>query len=141
MFTLGHGLTVCIWFSMLFVMSALTCLSNGSASAGSENGARPMRVVTYNLLHDGPGSGFLNGDTHLEERLEMALRELKQLDPDIVAVQEASDSRRHGHVPDRLARALGFHVVFAPATEHLFGVGPLDRLVVGLLGFKEGSPF
>lgn len=99
----------------------------------------PGRCASYNLLHDGPGSGFLNDDAHLEERLEIAIRELKTLDPDIVAVQEASESRRHDHVPDHLARALGFHVVFAPATEHLFGVEPLDRLVVGLLGFKEGS--
>jgi endonuclease/exonuclease/phosphatase family metal-dependent hydrolase len=122
-----------------FVAALLVCLLTGQTSAGSEEGIRPLRVVTYNLLHDGAGSGFLDGHTRLEERLEMAIRELRALDPDIVAVQEASDSRRHGNVPERLARALGFHVVFAPATEHLFGVWPLDRLVVGLLGFKEGS--
>lgn len=122
-----------------FVASLLIWLSIGQASAGSEDGVRPLRVVTYNLLHDGSGSGFLDGHTRLKERLEMAIRELQTLDPDIVAVQEASDSRRHGHVPERLARALGFHVVFAPATEHLFSLWPLDQVVVGLLGFKEGS--
>lgn len=121
------------------VAGILICLSIGEASAGSEDGMRPLRVLTYNLLHDGGGSGFLDGQTHLTDRLEMAISELKALDPDIVAVQEASDSRRHGNVPDRLARALGFHVVFAPATEHLFGLRLLDRLVVSLLGFKEGS--
>jgi endonuclease/exonuclease/phosphatase family metal-dependent hydrolase len=126
--------------SMLAVVAALLVgLSGGQTSAGSEDGVRSLRVVTYNLLHDGAGSGFLDGHTHLEERLEMAIRELQTLDPDIVAVQEASDSRRHGNVPERLARALGFHVVFAPATEHLFGLRPFNRLVVGLLGFKEGS--
>ena len=88
--------------------------------AGSEDGVRPLRVVTYNLLHDGPGSGFIEGSTYLEDRLEMAIRELKTLDLDILAVQEASDSRRHGNVPERLARALGLHVVFAPATERVF---------------------
>jgi endonuclease/exonuclease/phosphatase family metal-dependent hydrolase len=139
MVTLSHGITARIRFSMLFASGLLICLSNEGSLAGVEADVRPLRVVTYNLLHDGPGSGFLNGDTHLEERLEMAIRELQALDPDIVAVQEASDTRRHGNVPDRLAHALGFHVVFAPATEHLFGVGPLDQLVVGLLGFKEGS--
>jgi endonuclease/exonuclease/phosphatase family metal-dependent hydrolase len=122
-----------------FIAGLLICLSAGQVSAGSEDGVRPLRVVTYNLLHDGAGSGFFDGHTRLEERLEMTIRELQTLDPDIVAVQEASDSRRHGNVPERLARALGFHVVFAPATEHLFNVWPLDRLVVGLLGFKEGS--
>ncbi len=68
----------------------------------------PCAVVTYNLLHDGPGSGFFKGSTYLEDRLEMAIRELKTLDLDILAVQEASDSRTHGNVPERLARALGF---------------------------------
>jgi endonuclease/exonuclease/phosphatase family metal-dependent hydrolase len=136
----GHGMTLRTLVSAFpFVAGLLMCLLAGQAWAGSEDGVRPLRVVTYNLLHDGAGSGFLDGHTRLEERLEMAIRELQALDPDIVAVQEASDSRRHGNVPERLARALGFHVVFAPATEHLFGLWPLDRVVVGLLGFKEGS--
>ncbi|WP_447987033.1 endonuclease/exonuclease/phosphatase family protein [Nitrospira sp. Nam74] len=124
--------------TLTFMASFLVCLSAGQASAGSEGGVQPLRVVTYNLLHDGAGSGFLDGQTHLEERLEMVIRELQTLNPDIVALQEASDSRRHGNVPERLAHALGFHVVFAPATEHLFGLWSLDRAVVGLLGFKEG---
>ena len=130
------------WSCSLFVLilsAVWPDASGGQASANRHGEVRPLRVVTYNLLHDGPGSGFLIGDTQLEERLEVAIRELKRLDPDIVAVQEASESRRHGHVPDRLARALGCHVVFAPATEHLFGAGVLARFVVGVLGFKEGS--
>jgi endonuclease/exonuclease/phosphatase family metal-dependent hydrolase len=105
----------------------------------SKSSGRPLRVVTYNLLHDGAGSGFVDGRTHLEERLEMTIQELKALDPDIIAVQEASDSRLHGNVAERLATALGFHVVFAPATEHIFGLRPLDWLVVRVMGFKEGS--
>ena len=109
------------------------------AIAESQSGLRSLRVVTYNLLHDGAGSGFLDGDTHLEERLQMTIRELKALDPDIIAVQEASDSRRHGNVPERLAKALGLHVVFEPATDHVFGLWPLDNIVVGMMGFKEGS--
>jgi endonuclease/exonuclease/phosphatase family metal-dependent hydrolase len=111
-----------------------------TVAAAIEPGAvRPLRVVTYNLLHDGAASGFIDGRTHLEERLEMTIRELKALDPDIVAVQEASDSRTHGNVPERLAKALGFHVVFEPATQHVFGLLPLDWLVVSLMCFKEGS--
>ena len=123
---------------LYFTLVLGVVLSTGPASAGSEDGVRPLRVVTYNLLHDGPGSGFFKGSTYLEDRLEMAIRELKTLDPDILAVQEASDSRRHGNVPERLARALGLHVVFASATEHLFGLTSLDSVIVGLLGFKEG---
>ncbi len=132
-------MTACLRVFMLFVAGLLVYPAIGQALEDDKDAARPLRVITYNLLHDGPGSGFFLGDTHLEERLEIAIRELKRLNPDIIAVQEASESRRHGHVPHRLARALGFHVVFAPATEHLFGGGPLAWLVVGLLGFKEGS--
>jgi endonuclease/exonuclease/phosphatase family metal-dependent hydrolase len=68
----------------------------------------------------------------------MAIRELQALGPDILAVQEASVSRRHGNVPERLAEALGLHVVFASATERLSGWWLLDQLIVGALGFKEG---
>ena len=110
------------------------------AGAPEPNGhVRPLRVVTYNLLHDGAASGFVDGRTHLDERLEMTIRELKALDPDIVALQEASDSRMHGDVSQRLATALGLHVVFEPATEHVFGLRPLDWLLVHVMGFKEGS--
>jgi endonuclease/exonuclease/phosphatase family metal-dependent hydrolase len=113
-------------------------LSTGPASANSDDGVQPLRVVTYNLLHDGPGSGFFKGSTSLEDRLELAIRELKILDPDVLAVQEASDSRRHGNIAEQLARALGLHVVFAPATEHIFALRPVNNVIVGLLGFKEG---
>jgi endonuclease/exonuclease/phosphatase family metal-dependent hydrolase len=124
---------------LLFLTFVLVAgLSTGPASASSEDGVRPLRVVTYNLLHDGPGSGFFKGSTYLEDRLELAIRELKTLDPDILAVQEASDSRRHGNIPEQLARALGLHVVFAPATDHIFALGPVNSVIVGLLGFKEG---
>ena len=104
-----------------------------------QNDSSPVRVLTYNLLHDGPWSGFIDNGTHLEERLDMAIRELEVLRPDIIALQEASDSRRHGHVPHRIAEALGLHVAFAPATDRLLGIRLLDRLIVGLLGFMEGS--
>ena len=73
----------------------------GAVAAEPADRPRSLRVVTYNLLHDGAGSGFLDGRTHLEERLDMAIRELKALDPDVITLQEASDSRRHGSVPER----------------------------------------
>ncbi len=107
--------------------------------AAVQNDASPVRLLTYNLLHDGPWSGFIDNGTHLEERLDMTIRELEVLRPDIIALQEASDSRRHGHVPHRIAEALGLHVAFAPATDRLLGIRLLDRLLVGFLGFMEGS--
>ncbi len=125
---------------MAFFLSVLLIgLLPWPAAAELDDGVRPLRVITYNLLHDGAGSGFFDGDTRLEERLELAVRELKALDPDIIAVQEASESRKHGNVPERLARALGLHVVFEPATNHVFGLWPFDAIVVGVMGFKEGS--
>jgi endonuclease/exonuclease/phosphatase family metal-dependent hydrolase len=97
-----------------------------------------LRVLTYNLLHDGPWSGFFENGTHLEERLDMTIQELQRLQPDVIALQEASDSRKHGNVPKRIADALGYQMVFEPATQHLFGVGLLDRLITSAIGFKEG---
>jgi endonuclease/exonuclease/phosphatase family metal-dependent hydrolase len=108
-------------------------------SIAVEERVRPLRVVTYNVLHGGPLSGFKDDQSHLEARLDMAIRELKALDPDIIALQEASQSRRHGNVPERIARELGFSVVFAPATDRIFHFAPLDTLIVTLMGFKEGS--
>ncbi|MBD0315400.1 MAG: endonuclease/exonuclease/phosphatase family protein [Nitrospiraceae bacterium] len=108
-------------------------------STAVENTSSPIRLLTYNVLHDGPWSGFFDNGTHLEERLDMTIRELQILRPDIIALQEASDSRRHGHVAHRIADSLGYHVIFAAATERLFGIRPLDKLIMGLLGFKEGS--
>lgn len=109
------------------------------AVASTEPESRPLRLLTYNLLHDGPTSGFVNNGTFLEERLDMVVRELKQLDADIIALQEASESRRHGNVPDRIAQALGFHMVYAPATNRIFHLSLLDNAIVGIMGFKEGA--
>ena len=107
-------------------------------SASAQDSIPPLRVVTYNLLHGGPMSGFMDDGSHLEARLDMAIQELKALDPDIIALQEASQSRRHGNVPDRIAHELGFSVVFAPATDRIFHLAPLDALIITLMGFKEG---
>jgi endonuclease/exonuclease/phosphatase family metal-dependent hydrolase len=63
---------------------------------------------------------------------------LKRLQPDIIALQEASDSRKHGNVPQQIADALGYQMVFAPATERVFGLGFIDRLILSAVGFKEG---
>jgi len=110
-----------------------------SVAMAADEAGRQLRVVTYNVLHDGPTSGFIDNDTYLEARMDMAIRELKALEPDIVALQEASQSRRHGNVPEHIAKELGFHLVFAPATDRIFHVRPLDKLIVSIMGFKEGE--
>src|SRR3989475_10089939 len=70
-------------------------------------------------------------DQHLEERLTMVVRELRTLDADVVGVQEASRGRRRGDGAPRLASALGFHHVYAPAV-------PRWPLVSRVLGLEKG---
>ena len=120
-------------------LAAILLFCSPAAYAEEGRGDSPaLRVLTYNLLHDGAWSGFFESGTHLEERLDMSIQELKRLQPDIIALQEASDSRKHGNVPQRIAEALGYQMVFAPATEHIFGIGFVDRLITSAIGFKEG---
>src|SRR2546427_197709 len=76
-------------------------------------------------------SEFAGRGQHLEERLTMVVRELRTLDADVVGVQEASRGRRRGDVAARLASALGFHHVYAPAA-------PRWPLVARVLGLEEG---
>jgi endonuclease/exonuclease/phosphatase family metal-dependent hydrolase len=123
---------------LLIVGFLLTYLATAPGSAAAQNRPSQLRVLTYNLLHDGPWSGFFENGTQLEERLDMTIQELQRLQPDVIALQEASVSRTHGNVPKRIADALGYHMVFAPATERIFGIGSLDRLIISVLGFKEG---
>lgn len=112
-------------------------LAAAVSPAGAEPG-RPLRVVTYNLFHGGASSG-LSGDGHrLDARLEMVVRELRALDPDVIGLQEASAGRGRGNVAERVARALGFHYAHAPATSRVFSFGLLNRFVVWLIGFAEG---
>lgn len=120
----------------LVVMGALfTSVANAE---GSRQDSAALRVLTYNLLHDGPWSGFFERGTQLEERLEMTIQGLQRLQPDVIALQEASDSRTHGNVPQRIAEALGYQMIFEPATQHIVGLGLVDRLITSVIGFKEG---
>lgn len=99
---------------------------------------RPLRLVTFNLLHGGPWSSFTGDDQELEPRLAMTIEQLRALAPDVVALQESSVTRRRGDVAARIAVALGLTHVHARATERVFGLRFLGRLIVGVLGFVEG---
>ena len=94
-----------------------------------------LTVVTLNMLHG--FSDCLNDET-LDGRLDILIRELSVLAPDIVLLQEASvtPERKHGNVVDRLVwelnRAMAdseisYNAVFYPAHG--------SRLI----GFYEGS--
>ena len=94
--------------------------------------------MTYNLFHGGPWSGLL-GDAHdLDRRLDIVMEELRTLDADVVALQEASAGRHRGSVAERLANGLGFHHVYAPANPRMFGSDGVSRFVARLLNFREG---
>lgn len=95
-------------------------------------------VVTFNVFHGGPFSNLTGNDGNLEARLQMAVEELRALEPDIVGLQEASIGRRRGNVAERLAQALGLHHVHAPSTRRVLGSPLLGRLLVWLLDFDEG---
>ena len=127
-----------IFMPLWLLYIALTYLWTEPGAARAQDQPVPLHVLTYNLLHDGGWSGFFESGTHLEERLVMTIQELQRLQPDVIALQEASDSRKHGNVPQRIADALGYHMVFEPATQHISGIGLLDRLITAAIGFKEG---
>jgi endonuclease/exonuclease/phosphatase family metal-dependent hydrolase len=109
-----------------------------AAPAGASDGSATLRVLSYNVLHGGPWSGFGGDGQRLERRVELIGDELAALRPDVVALQEVAVSRRLGDVAERLARRLGYHHVHAPATRYVFGDGMLSRLIVAALGFREG---
>lgn len=116
----------------------LVIAATATAPALGSDSARPLRVVTLNLLHGGASSG-LTGDTRdLDTRLAIVIEELRRLAPDVVALQEASEGRRRGVVAQRIADALGYHYVFEPATTRLSPVGFFNRFVVAMLDFAEG---
>jgi endonuclease/exonuclease/phosphatase family metal-dependent hydrolase len=108
------------------------------ASATAWDGRAMLRVVSYNVLHGGPWSGFGGDGQRLERRVELIADQLIALRPDVVALQEVAVSRRLGDVAHRLARRLGYHYVHAPATRYVFGDGMLSRFIVAVLGFREG---
>jgi len=121
------------------VVVALLALAGAAASpALAADGRAVLTVVSHNVLHGGPWSGFAGDGQRLDRRLELIAAELGALHPDVVALQEAAVSRRLGNVTARLAGRLGLYHVHAPATLHVFGDGALSRLVVGALGFREG---
>jgi endonuclease/exonuclease/phosphatase family metal-dependent hydrolase len=123
---------------MRFAWTAVALVAALWSSAAAAETPVVVRVVSFNALHGGPWSGFTGDGHRLERRLELVAESLAALRPDVVALQEASVSRRLGNVPARLAERLGLHHVYAPATSHVFGDGLLSRLVVGALGFHEG---
>jgi hypothetical protein len=84
------------------LVAALLALPVGAGAA-----ERPLRIVTFNVLHGGPWSGWTGDDQELEARLAIVTEELRALEPDVVTLQESPVSRGRGDVAARLGQALG----------------------------------
>lgn len=97
-----------------------------------------IRVITLNLLHGAPIPGARTARVSVEQRLEWTAEHLLGEHPDVVLLQEASISRRHGHTAEILARRLGMAFVYARAnpTPLLRALSP--RKLLGRLAFEEG---
>lgn len=108
-----------------------------AVSSGRGDAAGPLRVATFNIFHGGASSGLWGDDHALDRRLAIARDALRELDPDILALQEASAGWGRGNVAERLAAALGLRHAWAPATSRVF-VPPFGWLLTRLMNFAEG---
>jgi endonuclease/exonuclease/phosphatase family metal-dependent hydrolase len=100
--------------------------------------APTLRILSYNLHHGGVFSGLTGNDADLEERLRIAIDELRTLNPDVIGLQEASRSRRRGHVTQRLGQELGLHYVFGSALFRFFPSEGVNRFIGRVMDFGEG---
>jgi len=60
-----------------------------SAAAQDPPPPAAIRFVTLNVLHGGPLSSWTGQDSHLEARLDLVTEALRELAPDVVALQRA----------------------------------------------------
>jgi endonuclease/exonuclease/phosphatase family metal-dependent hydrolase len=97
-----------------------------------------IRVVTLNLLHGAPLPGARRARVSLETRLEWTGQHLAKEDPDVVLLQEASFSPRHGNTAEILARELKMDFVYARANPTRIFRTPGLRRLVKPLAFEEG---
>jgi endonuclease/exonuclease/phosphatase family metal-dependent hydrolase len=128
--------------ALIVAGAALGILAADSGAILPERSPGPapltLRFVTLNLLHGGIFSELTGDDGALEERLHLAVEGLRAIDADVVGLQEASTGRHRGNVPARLAAALGYQYVHAPAATRPFGSEHMRRAVASVLGFTEG---
>jgi endonuclease/exonuclease/phosphatase family metal-dependent hydrolase len=120
------------------LLTAALLVTSVAAPAAADRPAGAVRFVTLNVLHGGPLSGWSGNGQHLETRLDLVSEALVALDPDVVALQEASSGPRRGEVASRLAGRLGLNHVYAPASMRLFDSAWLNRAAAALMRFAEG---
>jgi endonuclease/exonuclease/phosphatase family metal-dependent hydrolase len=119
-------------------VAAMSLLATGLARAEEVPPSRPLRFVTLNVLHGGVLSGWNGNGQHLDERLDMVTRGLRNLAPDVIALQEASRGRSRGHVAARLAERLGMTHAYVSGAFRFFGHRWLHDVVATIMNFEEG---
>ncbi len=65
-------------------IAVMTC-SAGIAQAESGSGAEPITVMSFNIRYDNPG----DGDNRWELRVDAVAQQIRDLDPEILCLQEA----------------------------------------------------
>lgn len=98
----------------------------------------PLKCLSFNLLHGGVFSGLVGNAQDINHRFTMVVEELRSLEVDLLGLQEASASWGRGNVAERLARELGFHYVYAPASFRLFPSEAVNTLASWVMNFSEG---
>ena len=124
-----------------FRLVSFFCILVGTIIMSSATWAAPsspLRCISFNLLHGGVFSGRTGNAQDLDRRLDMVAEELQALEADIVGLQEASTSTERGNVAERLAKRLGFHYVYAPASFRLFSSEMVNALTTWVMNFTEG---
>ncbi len=102
---------------------------------GMVGAGRPLRVVTYNMLH---GFADRENDRTLDARLDLLAEELAMIRPDVILLQEASatPSTRHGNVVDTLRVRLNDALASdGMAYNSIYYAANGSRII----GFYEGS--
>jgi len=121
----------------LFLLCLWVLASQGRTLAMTSR-TSSLRCLTFNMLHGGVFSGLVGNAQDLDRRLEMTLEELRDLDVDILALQEASTGNDRGNMAERVAARLGFHFAYAPASFRLFASERLNSVANWVMNLTEG---
>lgn len=131
----GHR-TRCLCVCLLLL--PLQLLPAPAAARSVAESSSRLKCLSFNLLHGGVSSGLWGNGQDLEQRLEVVTQELRQIDADIIGLQEASEGHGRGNIAERLADTLGYQYVFAPASSRLFSSPWANTVVATLMNFAEG---
>lgn len=118
----------CIFIVALFypwshLAATITAGDTGIAAPGND-AARTLRVVNFNIFH-----GYPDFSAH-EKRAAVLVKMLERQRADIIILQDAWYSARHGHFAEELGRKFGMNVAYARAAGSRMLVGFEDGLAV-----------